>query len=107
MRNPFKPRKAPAQTWTAKRSSVLSADDPVFRGLDETGHRSLQATPPVQHRSMPSQDLAAGGSHGQAAGDGACALSAGAGSHDSIAADSAHGYAAVAGSFAGADHSGQ
>ncbi|KAK2050982.1 hypothetical protein LY76DRAFT_15490 [Colletotrichum caudatum] len=98
MRNPFKPRKAPAQTWTAKRSSVLSADDPVFRRLDEAERRSLQATPPVQHRSMPSQDLAARGPHGRAAGDGACAPSAGAGSHhDSIAADSAHGYAAVAG----------
>ncbi|KAK1580054.1 uncharacterized protein LY79DRAFT_521475, partial [Colletotrichum navitas] len=105
MRNPFKPRKAPAQTWTAKRSSVLSADDPVFRGLDEAGRRSLQATPPIQHQPRPSQDLARGPPE-QAAGDGACAPSAGAGSHDSIAVDSGHGYAAIAGSSAGADHSG-
>ncbi|KAK2013560.1 hypothetical protein LZ32DRAFT_657903 [Colletotrichum eremochloae] len=106
MRNPFKPRKAPAQTWTAKRSSVLSADDPVFQGLDEAERRSLQATLPIRYPSTPSKDLARGPPLGQAAGDSACAPSVGADSHDSIAADSGHGYAAVAGSFAGADHSG-
>ncbi|KAK1991239.1 hypothetical protein LX36DRAFT_716201 [Colletotrichum falcatum] len=105
MRNPFKPRKAPAQSWTAKGSSALSADDPVFLGLDEAERKSLQTTPPVQHPPGPGRHLA-GVSLGQAAGDGAPAPSAGAGSHYSIAADSGHGYAVVAGSFSGADHSG-
>ncbi|GKT52762.1 hypothetical protein ColTof4_13260 [Colletotrichum tofieldiae] len=104
MRNPFKPRKAPAQTWSAKRSSVLSADDPVFQGLDEAERKSLEATPPIRHQGKPSQDLPREPLK-HAGGDGAFTLSAGPGSHDSIGTDSGHGYAAVAGAFAGADHS--
>ncbi|KZL86894.1 hypothetical protein CI238_09236 [Colletotrichum incanum] len=105
MRNPFKPRKAPAQTWSAKRSSILLADDPVFEGLDEAERKSLEATPPIQRQSKPSQDLSREPLE-YAGGGGASALSAGPSSHDSIGTDSGHGYAAVTGSFAGVDHSG-
>ncbi|KAK1988166.1 hypothetical protein LZ30DRAFT_699892 [Colletotrichum cereale] len=105
MRNPFKPRKAPAQTWAAKRSSALSANDPVFIGLDEAGRKSLEATPPIRRQPEPEQGLPQV-SLKHAGGDGAYASGVGPSSHDSIATDAGHGYAAVTGSFAGADHSG-
>ncbi|TQN65758.1 hypothetical protein CSHISOI_09656 [Colletotrichum shisoi] len=108
MRNPFKPRKAPAQTWSAKRSSVLSADDPVFAGLDETERKSLEATPPIQqsHQQTTSRDVPTEQPLKHAGGDGAAALSAGPSSHDSIGTDSGHGFAAVSGSFANGSPSG-
>ncbi|KAJ0160078.1 hypothetical protein CTA2_8602 [Colletotrichum tanaceti] len=119
MRNPFKPRKAPAQTWSAKRSSVLSADDPVFAGLDETERKSLEATPPIHQHSQRQQqqqqqqtslrDISPGEPLKLAGGDGGAAALSGVGpsSHDSIGTDSGHGFAAVSGSFAAdGSHSG-
>ncbi|OHE91699.1 hypothetical protein CORC01_12990 [Colletotrichum orchidophilum] len=104
MRNPFKPRQAPAQSW-ARRSSVLSADDPVFKDVDESERKSIEASTVKQQQKSPQDSIREPLKH--SGGDDAVALSGGLSSHDSDSTNAGHDYAAIAGSFAGADYSGQ
>ncbi|KXH64299.1 hypothetical protein CSAL01_11333 [Colletotrichum salicis] len=104
MRNPFKPRQAPSQSW-AGRPRALSADDPVFKGLDEDERKSIESSS-INQQQKKSQEstrepLKPSGS------DSAVSVDSGSSSHHSVSADIGHGYAAIAGAFSGTDHSGQ
>ncbi|KAF4783438.1 hypothetical protein HER10_EVM0009956 [Colletotrichum scovillei] len=103
MRNPFKPRQAPSQSW-AGRPRALSADDPVFKDLDEDERKDIESNSISQQQKTSQESnrepLKPSGS------DSAVSVGSGSSSHHSVSADIGQGYAAIAGAFSGTDHSG-
>ncbi|KAK1458711.1 hypothetical protein CCUS01_09189 [Colletotrichum cuscutae] len=102
MRNPFKPRQAPSQSWVG-RPRALSADDPVFKDLDEDERKGIESSS-IRQQQKTSQEsnresLTPSGS------DSAVSVGSGSSSHHSVSADIGQGYAAIAGAFSGTDHS--
>ncbi|OLN81435.1 hypothetical protein CCHL11_09824 [Colletotrichum chlorophyti] len=106
MKNPFKPRKAPAQTWSG-RSAVLAADDPVFKDYDEceasspsTSSQNSQQQQQQQNATLDAQKHEA---RRHAAAGGTDPPDSDTSSNGSLG--EGMDYGAIAGSFA-SDHSG-